>query len=360
MSKEASPVALSTAKVALPLIVTAGAAVGTLAGPKLWKGLKELCWTRVEGSTTDEDRCSLCGGALADMIPHPHGKVAAAFADITIARCASCGFERALPWPTNAQLGEFYNKFYQDRMARHYAPTPLDPAHFAALRAAAQASFIRDAAAAAHGGSVAAFEAAVRVVAEGGAGWGRLLREFAFGEAARGRALHMYEYEEEAIAYARDVECAGGAASFVGHVGDCKPGDAAAGELAAGSVDLVLSSHVIEHIPRPHLAVADWATMLKPGGLLFIEGPLENPHPLNCGAAYLGPEEDPYYGGHINFFTPAQYIKLVENAGLELIRIETCMEPVNPVLNEPTPNPSPVFNGQDRICKLMCRKPARS
>ena len=61
MSKEASPVALSTAKVALPLIVTAGAAVGTLAGPKLWKGLKELCWTRVEGSTTDEDRCSLCG-----------------------------------------------------------------------------------------------------------------------------------------------------------------------------------------------------------------------------------------------------------------------------------------------------------
>ena len=32
------------------------------------------------------------------------------------------------------------------------------------------------------------------VIAEGGAGWGRLLREFAFGSSARGRALHMFEY----------------------------------------------------------------------------------------------------------------------------------------------------------------------
>ena len=28
-------------------------------------------------------------------------------------------------------------------------------------------------------------------------------------------------------------------------------------------------------------------------------------------------------------------------------------------LSTPTPNPSPVFNGQDRLYKLLCRKPLR-
>ena len=29
-------------------------------------------------------------------------------------------------------------------------------------------------------------------------------------------------------------------------------------------------------------------------------------------------------------------------------------------LSTPTPNPSTVFNGQDRLCELLCRKPLRT
>jgi hypothetical protein len=119
---------------------------------------------------------------------------------------------------------------------------------------------------------------------------------------------------------------------------------------------LVLSSHTIEHIPRPENALADWLVLLKPGGLLFVEAPLENPHPLNCGSKVLEEGGDVYYGGHVSFFSSAHLIKMTENAGFELLRIGTCMGPVNPILEEPTPI-SAAFSGQDRICKLLCRKP---
>lgn len=165
------------------------------------------------GNATSADRgCALCGGKLTKVVDHPHGKICAAFQDIAIARCGTCSYERAQPWPTAGQLAKFYNTQYKGVMQRHYSTEPLDPKHFAARRAAAQAAFIRDAASNSFGGqpdAIEQFDDAVKVIAEGGAGWGRLLREFAFGEGAVGRKLHMFEYEEQAIAYARDVECGG-------------------------------------------------------------------------------------------------------------------------------------------------------
>jgi len=159
----------------------------------------------------------------------------------------------------------------------------------------------------------------------------------------------MFEYEEAALKYAQNVECKDCDATFVPHVGDCKPG-----ELSPGSVDLVLSSHTIEHIARPEDAISDWYELLKPGGLLFMEAPLENPHPLNCATELL--DGKVYYGGHISFFTVAHLIKFLENAGFTVFRVETAMGPVNPVL-EPEVPISKTFSGQDRLALLIARKP---
>ena len=42
-----------------------------------------------------------------------------------------------------------------------------------------------------------------------------------------------------------------------------------------GAFDLVVASHVIEHLQNPLLAVAEMARVLKPGGSLYIEAPSE-------------------------------------------------------------------------------------
>ena len=43
--------------------------------------------------------------------------------------------------------------------------------------------------------------------------------------------------------------------------------------LEAGSVEAILSSQVIEHLPDPDKAIAEAARVLKPGGLMFLSYP---------------------------------------------------------------------------------------
>ena len=50
-------------------------------------------------------------------------------------------------------------------------------------------------------------------------------------------------------------------------------GSADALPMADGSVDAILSSQVIEHLPDPEKAIAEAARVLKPGGLLFLSYP---------------------------------------------------------------------------------------
>ncbi|KGI77989.1 bifunctional 2-polyprenyl-6-hydroxyphenol methylase/3-demethylubiquinol 3-O-methyltransferase UbiG [Oleiagrimonas soli] len=62
-------------------------------------------------------------------------------------------------------------------------------------------------------------------------------------------------------------------------------------ELAAAepaSFDAVCCMELIEHVPDPHALIADLATMLKPGGKLFLS--TLNRTPAAFGAAILGAE----------------------------------------------------------------------
>ena len=302
-----------------------------------------LRWLR---RSSKDSACPVCGGrAHITLCNHPHGTISKSFERHSLVVCKACKFCYTAPWPTPDELSAWYGDAYNDKMKRHYGNTPLPDTHFIAKRASQQAAFIREAI------SDSGVPAPMRVIAEGGAGWGRLLREFAFDDDAAGRELHMFEYDEDALYYARDVECGGTAAKLNLHAFcDCAPGK----ELADGSCDLILSSHVLEHLCRPHQVVAGWADLLRPGGLLFVEVPMENPYPLNCNDA-----NTPYFGGHINFFRPKHVLTILENHGLDVLRIQTRAHPVNAVLVEaPNVLDTDLYTGEDRLIIVIARKPA--
>ena len=98
----------------------------------------------------------------------------------------------------------------------------------------------------------------------------------------------------------------------------------ASAELAAGepaSFDAVCCMELIEHVPDPAALVDDLATMLKPGGRLFMS--TINRTPLAFGAAIVGAE---YVTGmlprgthhYAQFLKPSELARLLRRAGLEL------------------------------------------
>jgi 2-polyprenyl-6-hydroxyphenyl methylase/3-demethylubiquinone-9 3-methyltransferase len=95
-------------------------------------------------------------------------------------------------------------------------------------------------------------------------------------------------------------------------------------ELAAtepASFDAVCCMEMIEHVPDPAALVQDLASMLKPGGRLFMS--TLNRTPASFGAAILGaeyitrmlPRGTHHYG---KFLKPSELARLLRQAGLEL------------------------------------------
>lgn len=74
---------------------------------------------------------------------------------------------------------------------------------------------------------------------------------------------------------------------------------------ADGSFDLILCTEVFEHIPRPELAVQEFARLLRKGGQLAITAPLGS-------GIHMAPYH--YYGG----FTPYWYQHFLPQYGLEI------------------------------------------
>lgn len=57
----------------------------------------------------------------------------------------------------------------------------------------------------------------------------------------------------------------------------------------AQTLDVIHLGDVLEHLPDPAATLAGLLKLLKPGGLLFVEGPLEtNPSPVYWAARLFG------------------------------------------------------------------------
>ena len=76
------------------------------------------------------------------------------------------------------------------------------------------------------------------------------------------------------------------------------------------SIDVVLCTEVIEHVPTPILAVKEMARIMKPGGTLLLSAPLQS-----------GLHREPYhfYGG----FTPYWYQTFLTKEGFSQVEINS-------------------------------------
>ncbi|MCW5649317.1 MAG: class I SAM-dependent methyltransferase [Ramlibacter sp.] len=78
--------------------------------------------------------------------------------------------------------------------------------------------------------------------------------------------------------------------------------------VEGGSVDVVLSTEVIEHVPEPILALAEMSRVLKPGGMLCLSAPL---------GSGLHQEPFHFYGG----YTPHFYRRFLGALGFDRVEV---------------------------------------
>jgi SAM-dependent methyltransferase len=98
-------------------------------------------------------------------------------------------------------------------------------------------------------------------------------------------------------------------------------------ELPAESYDFATLIMTIEHVDAPERLLENVAQLLKPGGCVGIITD-------NTGSPDFALAKRRHWGGyhfprHWNLFSKASIRKLAENAGLEVVRIQTLVSPVN-------------------------------
>lgn len=82
----------------------------------------------------------------------------------------------------------------------------------------------------------------------------------------------------------------------------------------AGPVDMVMSTHVLEHLNDPLGFLQQLAGMVRPGGLVYIEVPYEGPPALFRRQGI---------GEHLNFFTLTAMRRMAAEAGLQVLTLQT-------------------------------------
>jgi SAM-dependent methyltransferase len=84
------------------------------------------------------------------------------------------------------------------------------------------------------------------------------------------------------------------------------------------SLDLVISKHVVEHLQHPDMAILEACRVLKPNGILILSTPnLDSLLKPLKGKKWIG-YQDPT---HISLKGPSAWLDLLEQAGMEMIRI---------------------------------------
>ena len=97
--------------------------------------------------------------------------------------------------------------------------------------------------------------------------------------------------------------------------GKCKHGFAEEEVVYENKFDLILMSHVLEHVIDVRMVIEKLKENLSENGYLFIEVP-------NCGSKkYL--EESIFTQPHIHHFTKKSIQKLLESTGFEIVKVDT-------------------------------------
>ncbi|MBM3266554.1 MAG: methyltransferase domain-containing protein [Candidatus Sericytochromatia bacterium] len=227
--------------------------------------------------------CPLCrsdGAREILSIPDP----LAAARRFDLLRCAACRHVYVSPVP--ADLGAYYPGTYWsgDR------PATLASRAEAAYRAALLALDVRRIASHAPRGA--------RVL-DVGCGSGDLAASLA----RAGFAVTGVEVAPDAAEAARRR-----------HGLDVRTGTLAAADFPAGSFDVAVVWHVLEHVPDPAGLLADVARVLRPGGVAIVQVP-------NFGSIQAGVFGARWFAldvpRHLHHFTPATLARTLEAAGFQ-------------------------------------------
>ena len=93
-------------------------------------------------------------------------------------------------------------------------------------------------------------------------------------------------------------------------------------DIAEARYDLVVLSHVLEHVPDPEAVVRPAAGALEADGVLYVEVPYEALVASAPAARDLAPRKR-YWHEHVNFFTEDSLRALLDRCGLEVLALET-------------------------------------
>jgi SAM-dependent methyltransferase len=196
-------------------------------------------------------------------------------ADVVFAAvmCSTCGFVSHLPRAESGDLAAKYRTLLE--WGSDYGTGETDDV----ARARSQELY-------AAVGTVFDADSSLRVLDYGG-GDGRLMHTFSAG----GHRTFLVDYQERPVA------------------GTEKLADTLETLPAAARFDLVVASHVVEHVAEPTAVLRRLAHHLAPGGRLFVEVPME---------CWGGPPFHDEPVTHINFFVPGSLRRCFEEAGLEV------------------------------------------
>lgn len=95
--------------------------------------------------------------------------------------------------------------------------------------------------------------------------------------------------------------------------------------LPLASFDLIHSHHVLEHVEKPMILLAQCFQLLKPGGILALEVPHEFSDLIGTWLEYAGRKrvQYPQPQPHIFFFTPPVLKRMAEQIGFRVISLKT-------------------------------------
>jgi SAM-dependent methyltransferase len=240
------------------------------------------------------DRCLACGSTGLKRLPLRY-EYRGSF---PAAQCRTCGMRFLAVQPTADSLVELYSSAYFES---DFRCGRSDSDYFAESAFRAENDGLLDA--------FATLGPAGTLLEVGCAG-GWLLKH----AAERGWEAQGVELSADAVAHARGL----GLNVFHGELADAG--------LRADTFDLVYMGDVLEHVPDCRAVLADVARVLKPGGHLYLRGPITtNSLARRLGLALYGLlgrdivlREPPY---HLWEFTPPSLVRVMRSVGLEAVEV---------------------------------------
>ncbi|MBL8960563.1 MAG: class I SAM-dependent methyltransferase [Gemmatimonadetes bacterium] len=248
-------------------------------------------------------RCLACGSA--DLAPlrayrseSPAGK---RLFSGQLCRCEACSLVQLSPVPSDDELGRYYARDY--RSGGRYGGNAADLANFPRdnlfffNRGEAVADLLVK-----HLG-----DRSPSRILDVGAGFGHILHRL--GERFPGAALHAHELSEPCVAHLRGIGVA--------------VHDGALAEVVskAGPFDIVVLSHVLEHLRDPVGVLRLLGGNLSAGGLLSVEVPhVPADTLLSWDDSPWAPRHDE---PHLTFFGAPELRSLLERSGFDIRFLET-------------------------------------